>query len=608
MKETHKQASRSSKGGEEYLCHQELISNPAGIFDFALLKIKRKLDAMNGLRTRTNNYQRILCIIMMIMGALHLQFHFICIEGFVSHFSSTTSDQIKNPEPHQKNLPTSTKRILRDRSSVHHLAPNVLGWVPPQFPDPRTEPNNCNIADVVRRPESGTLENENLDYEESHDLLLCDPDHIFTEAGILRLSNALREFKEKYTQDAFDTNHKGLTVNEDSPDITEKDDETNDKYVVQNVSGGNLLHNDASLRDPSLHPEIAIAVADKMDLKDILHEFALYTFEDEDDLINDAAMFFAEYLHKMWFGEQATLKHSSASSDNASSSKDRDVVNSNNSDREANGILIFLSVSDRICYIYPGKGISEILTWWRLNGAVSNNIREDMRSGDYFNALITAIGDVSRLIDQGPPTTSEKAEDFFGRFGVFILFSTATFVLALGGEYRDRRKRQEIAERVSEMNDAERQKARKMQQSFQTLSCPICLEPFGNDSDLKSGSDSDREDIKIMPRVDSFGIPLSGSDGEKLKILRCGHAFDASCWKIWISSPSCTDPGLCPVCRVDIAKSQDVKSYVSETDINSHPPSDFTQAAGNEQAYGTFSDSASGDDVVVMNAGWFVPT
>jgi hypothetical protein len=81
------------------------------------------------------------------------------------------------------------------------------------------------------------------------------------------------------------------------------------------------------------------------------------------------------------------------------------------------------------------------------------------------------------------------------------------------------------------------------------MSCPICLENF----DIKA-EESTRDEENIcsgMRRVDSYGIPLSGTDGEPLKILRCGHVFDSSCWGTWVHSGQ-GNPNQCPVCRMDV--------------------------------------------------------
>jgi hypothetical protein len=56
-----------------------------------------------------------------------------------------------------------------------------------------------------------------------------------------------------------------------------------------------------------------------------------------------------------------------------------------------------------------------------------------------------------------------------------------------------------------------------------------------------------------LKRVDSFGIPLIGTDKLPIKLLRCGHIFDTTCWKIWVDSGQ-GNPWVCPVCRQDVGR------------------------------------------------------
>ena len=49
--------------------------------------------------------------------------------------------------------------------------------------------------------------------------------------------------------------------------------------------------------------EMGVAVAMKMNLPSVLRTDIYYSYEDEDDLINDAAQYFARYLHDAWWGD-----------------------------------------------------------------------------------------------------------------------------------------------------------------------------------------------------------------------------------------------------------------------------------------------------------------
>lgn len=52
-------------------------------------------------------------------------------------------------------------------------------------------------------------------------------------------------------------------------------------------------------------------------------------------------------------------------------------------------------------------------------------------------------------------------------------------------------------------------------------------------------------------RTDSYGIPLIGTDDKPIKLLRCGHIYDMSCWRMWVDSGQ-GNTLICPVCRQDV--------------------------------------------------------
>jgi len=237
------------------------------------------------------------------------------------------------------------------------------------------------------------------------------------------------------------------------------------------------------------------------------------------------------------------------------------------------GVLIFLSIQDRVCFISTGNAISTVLPWWRLEHIVAS-MKPDLRHRDYGQAILTAIDDLSEMLEAGPPTIEDRMHDFLARFGVVIAFALFTFLFGAWGECRDRRKRWQYAESRSQLNSVEREKARLKQKEFQTKACPICLESFTGDEELAENNESDDvteatedgscEDLKKplcsqadssrgMVRVDSYGIPLCGADAKKIKFLRCGHIFCESCWKAWVHSGH-GNPCICPVCRQDVGK------------------------------------------------------
>ncbi len=268
--------------------------------------------------------------------------------------------------------------------------------------------------------------------------------------------------------------------------------------------------------------------------------------KDEDDMIHDAAEYFADYLHSKWFSSEKEDSDQEAGA------------------RIANGILIFISVDDFVCFISAGNGVAAVLPWWRLLRIV-DKMNELMHYNNYYDAVMNAVHDISSMLDEGPPSTSERVGDFLNRFGAVLFFTSTTICLAICGEYRDQQKRYDDAESLSRMDEVEEQKAKILQKKYKTDECPICLEPIhqvcdddDNDSDSNDDSVSDDNDGGLTSRSNlslrSYGLDRSIDGNGDVKMLRCGHIFHYTCWKCWIMHGTNGDQTICPVCRQNIAR------------------------------------------------------
>jgi hypothetical protein len=193
-------------------------------------------------------------------------------------------------------------------------------------------------------------------------------------------------------------------------------------------------------------------------------------------------------------------------------------------------------------------------------------MKPDLKRRDFGGAILHAISNLTDMLNAGPPTWTDRINDFITRFGVVMAFSIFTFFFGAWGEYRDRKKRWRYAEERSQLNSVDREKARQLQREYKTKVCPICLElfpPRGEDSDLKATDVLKRVDEfksanRFLRRVDTYGIPLYGADGKHIKLLRCGHIFCETCWKTWVHS-GCGNPCNCPMCRQDVGKTPNRK-------------------------------------------------
>jgi hypothetical protein len=417
---------------------------------------------------------------------------------------------------------THSSETADDKAQVSN--PTYYGWTPDAYPNPRLDPIRCKIA---------SLNNTNTNNKTHNVLRLCDPDNVLEPESIQHVANELYNFTA-----VFSSAQQQLQPPWDN-------------------AGGQQQQ---TIPSSSTFVQLAVATVQKMNLPAVLRQGSYFAYEDEDDMVNDAAQIFARSLHDAWFG------------------------NDNTNNNKNNAVLIFMSVQDRACYITAGTGVSQILPWWRLDHVVGASIRPELRRGDYGTALVKAIHDLAHMLQVGPPTVSDRCHDFVARFGVVIAFAIFTFFFGAWGEYRDRRKRWHYAEQRSKLSGVEIDKARQLQKVYRTKMCPICLEMFDyGDTDAcfqekeQGGYDYEtvdgmllagfRSSSKSLRRVDSYGIPLKGFDGRKLKLLRCGHIFCETCWRKWVHS-GCGNSCNCPVCRQDCGKNLRKRSSVSSVSYN----------------------------------------
>lgn len=482
--------------------------------------------------------------------------------------------------------------------------PSFYGWVPETYPNPLLDPIRCSIAylhtsatlnsaggseagvDDEPQPtgeegassqssssdEDGAVANSTRTQEspaQTPPLRLCDPDWAAGQEYLQEIANALTNFSYVFGQ----------------PDWQNR---LREHLYVNHVRHHGVAVVDESLLQ-NLPPtvEMGVAMVRKMNLPAVLRQGSFYAYEDEgthhavlsfaysgthvirpdfgrthiaplvyeDDMVNDAAQIFARSLHDAWW---STARAAAFANSLQEQQQPTDAVATQPPmpppPSHHNGILIFLSIQDRVCFISTGSELATILPWWRLDHVVAS-MKPDLSHREYGTAVLRAIQTICDMLQAGPPTLSDRLGDFVSRFGVVICFAVFTFCFGAWGEYRDRRKRWQYAEQRSRLTGIDRDKARHLQREYRTRSCPICLESFdyGDGAAESSASAastpkrgaldstfvnrSTEEEVGLLrsdsvlylgsklKRVDSFGIPCRGADGKPLKLLRCGHVF-----------------------------------------------------------------------------------
>jgi hypothetical protein len=467
--------------------------------------------------------------------------------------ASNTDDSDSALTSSQSSSPSSSGRAV---DPLQLQNPSFYGWVPETYPNPLLDPIRCSIAYLrtsaalnggidnddqqvlslppSEHPSNGTMSYAPLDGEASGPSLprlrLCDPDWVLGTDYLQEIANALTNFSSVFGR----------------PDWQNRLRER--LYVDQVRKHGIMIVDESLLQNLPQSVEMAVATVRKMNLPAVLRQGSFYAYEDEDDMVNDAAQIFARSLHEAWWSAASRSGVQPA----APSDPQQQQQQSQPSPPPAhhNGILIFLSIQDRVCFISTGSELAGILPWWRLDHVVSS-MKPDLSHREYGTAVLRAIQTICDMLEAGPPTLSDRLGDFVSRFGVVICFAVFTFCFGAWGEYRDRRKRWQYAEQRSKLSGIDRDKARHLQREYRTRSCPICLDSFdfgeasassanashGHGSVNRATKDHVSEESRLirsdsvlntgskLKRVDSFGIPYRGADGKPLKLLRCGHVF-----------------------------------------------------------------------------------
>ena len=457
----------------------------------------------------------------------------------------------------------------RDKDNPQPPNPTFYGWTPDAYPNPLIDPVRCAISGLVDPRPVLDPYNANItsgrsgssDRHSPHDqqlqqqpLYLCDPDWVLGGMVLEDLSARLVNFSVAYS---LPTDLEAAT-----PTFA-----TTTSTMVTHLARSRPGRSHASPQLPTTTVHVAVATVRKMNLASVLRSGSYFSYEDENDMVNDAAQIFARSIFDAWFRPV---------------SNQDDRGNHNEDDAESTSyVLIFLSLQDRVCFITTGLELSEVLPWWRLDHVVAS-MKPQLGRSEFGNAIVTGMDILTALLNAGLPTWRDRLHDFMARFGVVIGFAMFTFVFGAWGEYRDRRKRWQYAEQRSKLSGVDRDKARQLQKEYHTRICPICLE-FFDYGDMHPKDDQDYYDYDYSPhvegkvldsdsdssacfpsptkdkpapalrRVDTFGIPLKGVDGKKIKLLRCGHLFCETCWFQWVHS-GCGNPCNCPVCRQDVGR------------------------------------------------------
>ena len=217
------------------------------------------------------------------------------------------------------------------------------------------------------------------------------------------------------------------------------------------------------------------------------------------------------------------------------------------------GIVLFLSIEDRKVFISTGAAAKKVLDKDRL-GQVIKQMGAYLRQSEYGNAVVRAIDDMETFVLQGPPSPVP-----------FLIFSACFVSIIMYMSIRESREKRKYVEARSRLSKLDKDRALALQGKYECTSCAICLEDFpqvtkGEERMPLAYNDPANSNAAASAIPD---LPTVGSDGWPLKLLRCGHAFDATCWDKWVGSGH-GDPGRCPICKQSVGGSPPPVSPISQ--------------------------------------------
>ena len=215
---------------------------------------------------------------------------------------------------------------------------------------------------------------------------------------------------------------------------------------------------------------------------------------------------------------------------------------SNNNDDQNNGgagtgVLVFLSVRDRVVFISVGGALRHILTNGRIDRIIRNSMRPYLKRADYDRGLLEGIDAIAeRLENGGVPSVWERILDYWwwkdNNFNLLLV--AGFFVFVMKSLWTARKEDRSYARAVARLSELDLAKAEALRGTYSpATNCPICLQDFQS--------------------------ATVGSDGLPIRLLRCGHVFDETCYHEWVSSGRC-NATKCPVCRADVGCSSTVCS------------------------------------------------
>ena len=177
------------------------------------------------------------------------------------------------------------------------------------------------------------------------------------------------------------------------------------------------------------------------------------------------------------------------------------------------GVMLLISILDRQLYVSTGKRAMELLSDDQID-IIIEEMKPYMQKRDYDQGVELAIVRMGEVF-------SGKVLERSTNYGL-IVFCVLLIIIVGVGLYIGHKQEQERkrCERKLKRIQDERDRARQSQKTYESKSCPICLEEF-------------------QPET-------------KTRLLACGHKYCEPCLTKWLE-----DHATCPICRQSADRRED---------------------------------------------------
>ena len=177
------------------------------------------------------------------------------------------------------------------------------------------------------------------------------------------------------------------------------------------------------------------------------------------------------------------------------------------------GAMLLISILDRQLYVSTGKRAMELLSDNQID-IIIEEMKPYMQKRDYDQGVELAIVRMGEVF-------SGKVLERSTNYGL-IVFCVLLIIIVGVGLYIGHKQEQERkrCERKLKRIQDERDRARQSQKTYESKSCPICLEEF-------------------QPET-------------KTRLLACGHKYCEPCLTKWLE-----DHATCPICRQSADRRED---------------------------------------------------